>query len=341
MCNLPYEYNKDDDVLTALRKAIHAIRAQGVQVYNFQASIKGSSADSDLPSFHTYATEQPMKTSTAHTFTIGAPAFTGFADLVQHLITSLDDYPENTRPGDKFVPFGGLGVPLRKVVGATIETITPAENTELVSDELARIQTGYWDPGINLARLFWNVKDVVLANLQRTDRSILQEFCLVVVSFVDANLFLKHEFQDDTLEEATGHLQSLNIAAPLDGNNSVPSGSTFTLSKDVEVLKYAWTVCPKVFLNQHLSIAREGINGTLVLARTVKGVTSVLAYLAGVDHMSGAYLLPTSEGGTTKLTLRAPQRADIVIAAKGRIYANRDRLLVAQVELEDVEVLGF
>jgi hypothetical protein len=339
MCNLAYDYSKDDDVVTALRKAIYAIRHQGVKVYNFQVNIEGASAEINLD-FLTYAMEQQMRTSTNRVFTLGAPSFTGFADFAQHLRTSLDEKPR--------IRLVGEGVPLRMVVGTKVETITPAENTGHVSEELARIQTGYWDPRI--FRTFRRIQDVALANLHDVDPLELKKFCLVVVSFRDANLALEEKPEEDPEEEARQQkemvddmnlLLRLDLAAPPGGHQPVTSVPTFKLSPTVEFLKYAWAVCPKASVDRSLFVAREGINGTLALARTVKGTTSVVAYLTGVDQMSGAYLLPTSSDGEILLTLRAPQRTDVQIAAKGSIYANRDRQCVGLLKLEDRELIAY
>ncbi|KAL8786549.1 MAG: hypothetical protein Q9195_008180, partial [Heterodermia aff. obscurata] len=153
MCNLAYEYRESDDVLTALRKAIFAIRNHGICVYNFQADVVGSSAEVDVD-FLTYAQEQPLRHVTFHAFTLGAPCFTGVADFAQHLVTSLDE---------KHMSLIGTGVTIRRIVRASIENITPAEDRDKVAAELERIKTGFWDFNVfDVVGFFLRIEDVAM-----------------------------------------------------------------------------------------------------------------------------------------------------------------------------------
>jgi hypothetical protein len=340
MCNIRYDYQKDDHGEVALKKVIDAIRGQGVRVYNFQANVKGASAELDLD-FLTYAMEQRNLSSTSRTFTFGAPSFTGVADFAQHLRTSLDEKTP--------VQLAGKGVALRALLGARIDTITAAENIDKVCGELSRIQTGYWDEPRFIAT-FHNVQDVARANLLATERSELEKYQLVVVSFTEANVALPDEPKEDPEEAARSQQQMvddynlllrLDMAAPPGGHKPVTSVPSTKLAPDVEYLKYAWAMCPKAAMHSSVFVAREGLNGTLVLAKQRSKACSVISYLTGVDKMSGAYLLPIDLEGKLAIPLRSPQRPDIQVAAKGSFYANRNRKCVGRFLLGKIESLAF
>ena len=294
MCNLAYEYQEHDDIITALRKVVRTIRNQGINIYNFQAKITGS-AEVDF-NFPGYAKEQRLSTSTNLTFTVGAPCFTGVADFADHLQISLDKRLK--------VQFNGLGINVRKILNARIESITPAENRDRISTELERIKTGYWDFKLDILGMFHSVKDIAMVNLQLRSTPELEIFCLVIVSFPDISTQLEQQY---------GKVK----------------------------LSHAWTFVPKAKIEGRLFVAREAISTTLVLAQTVKGVTSVLGYLTGVDQMSGAYLLPTDSSGRIDMLLKVPQRTDIQISAGGGYHVDHDRKLVATLELDDKELIAY
>lgn len=337
MCNLKYDYRKEDNFFVAQKKALEAIRRQGTKVYNFQSNIRGMSAEMDLD-FLTYSSEQLVRSSNSRVFTFGAPSFTGFADFSQHLRTSVDPKP----------PFAlaGNGVELMPVIGPKIESTIPAEDIERVVQELARIQTGNWEQSI--VSTFIDVATVARANLQATGVADLSRFYLVIVSFKDANMLLEYEPRESP-QETTRLRQEMaddyNFLMSKDLLNrpftpmTADTIPTSKLTPDVEFLKYAWAFCRKEDVQSSFYVAREKLNGTLVLARTVQPEmrTYVAAYLTGLDMMSGAYLLPLNDIGALDLTLRAPQRNDVLVAAKGAIFANRDRRCVAQFKALDMK----
>ncbi|KDR77469.1 hypothetical protein GALMADRAFT_245642 [Galerina marginata CBS 339.88] len=89
MCNIAYAYDREDNFPTALKKAVKALRAQGVVIYDFVPDTKaGISTPTEI--FCAYAREHPQLNATNLAEFPGAPIFTGRADTVSHLIYSLD-----------------------------------------------------------------------------------------------------------------------------------------------------------------------------------------------------------------------------------------------------------
>jgi hypothetical protein len=306
MCNLQYDYCKDDLFFVAQKKVLDAARRQGTKVYNFQANILGMSGEMHLD-WLMYAYEQPLRNALHEARTVGAPCFTGVADFAQHLSASIELRPP--------VPLMGRGVALEPLVGAKIASITLAEEIVQVVEQLRQIQTGYWTG--SPVELFRDVGMIARVNLEGTPPEQLAQFCLVVVSLREANAVLPFE-------------PSYELPA------EVPGGG-FYLSRTVEFAKYAWAFVRKAHCwadGANLIVAREALNGTLVLTRgdMPPTRTTIIGYLTGVDFMSGAYLLPLDDEGKLDLTLHAPQRSDIQIAAKGGVYATRDRRVVGQFE---------
>ncbi|KAI4262395.1 MAG: hypothetical protein L6R42_002425 [Xanthoria sp. 1 TBL-2021] len=324
MCNLAYDYREDDDILTSLRKVICTIRDQGIDVYNFQANVIGASAELHVE-FMAYAQEQLLRTSTNRVSTFGAPCFTGVADFAQHLQISLAERPR--------IRLSGTGVNIRRVMGAKIEKVIPAEYTDKVSDELERIKTGYWDFKLDILRMFRSVRDVAMANLQHKSKSELERSCLVVVSFPNVSSERGRNPKAELKRNTTGPQ-----ASEQDGSlSSSPSKARYGEVR----LRYAWVVCPKTNIRVIPFVAGEEISGSLVLAQTVGGATSVLGYLTGVDQMSGAYLLPTDTGGRVEVSLRAPQRTEGQICAAGGYHFDHDRKVVALLKLDDEEMVVY
>ncbi|KAK4031563.1 putative heterokaryon incompatibility protein [Parachaetomium inaequale] len=97
-----------------------------------------------------------------------------------------------------------------------------------------------------------------------------------------------------------------------------------------------WAVCPSwvVVEEGDLYVAREGLNGTLVL---VKESTrrSIVAYLTVTDTRCGTFLAPVSEHGRLEILLRAPIRSDILSSGD-----QADRRLSATLELVDPSVVA-
>jgi hypothetical protein len=95
----------------------------------------------------------------------------------------------------------------------------------------------------------------------------------------------------------------------------------------------AWAICT-YSLFWDLFIAREEINGTLVLARSQKDGnsirTSIAAYLTITDQQSGTFLIPVSAAGQIELTLKTPQRSDM-----GNSNLMNDRKLCAKLKFAE------
>jgi heterokaryon incompatibility protein (HET) len=77
-----------------------------------------------------------------------------------------------------------------------------------------------------------------------------------------------------------------------------------------------WTVCDRSIFTAGPApfVAREELNGTLVLAEYVNetaGAMKIISYLTVSDQQCGTYLVPCSEDGQILLTFKTPQRSDM------------------------------
>ncbi len=101
---------------------------------------------------------------------------------------------------------------------------------------------------------------------------------------------------------------------------------------------HLWAICPLSVMEGGgaLFVAREGLNGTLVIAKkSMDSLPKIAAYLTISDIRSGTFLVPVSEDGQVNVLLKTPQRSDIV---NSRYMA--DRKLCATVQLVDFEVIA-
>jgi hypothetical protein len=78
----------------------------------------------------------------------------------------------------------------------------------------------------------------------------------------------------------------------------------------------AWAICPRRVRSSSLEVAREGLNGTLVLAKA-DGVPEAVAYLTVTHAQCGTYLLVADGTGEIKIDFNPPQRSDIMVTMGG------------------------
>ena len=112
---------------------------------------------------------------------------------------------------------------------------------------------------------------------------------------------------------------------------------TVTIFTDSAKL-FAWALCPTSIDPSALCVAREQLNGTLVLAALCENsepeqipiAATIIAYLTICDHQSGTFLLPTDHDGNIDIIFKTPRRRDIVLSEN-----QNDRHLRTRVYLED------
>jgi hypothetical protein len=77
-----------------------------------------------------------------------------------------------------------------------------------------------------------------------------------------------------------------------------------------------WAVCPRRVRSSSLRMAREGLNGTLVLVEAA-GNPEAVAYLTITHAHCGTYLLPADDTGKIHIDIKPPQRSDIMMTLGG------------------------
>ncbi|KAK3109539.1 hypothetical protein LTR53_017111 [Teratosphaeriaceae sp. CCFEE 6253] len=84
MCNVRYDYDKDDTLLQALGKAKRALRAAGIKIFDFIPE-NMESPDQRALSFFALAKPHRMHNATHGAFFPGLPILTGRSDPLEHL----------------------------------------------------------------------------------------------------------------------------------------------------------------------------------------------------------------------------------------------------------------
>jgi hypothetical protein len=265
MCNIKYEYSKEDSFETALTKVIRTLRETGITIYNFIVT-KENVQDIDFE-FLSYASAHVQLNATNRAFFPGIPILTGRVDTVTHFCSTLQAVQK--------------------------ESGSPESVTRL---DLQRISEAVIKMAVSLSKPALAISALELACSGKADgiifTDILQEIWTLLQNYSDSFLSTR----------------MLVIAAiPLHGETSDPYHFN------------AWAICAsKPFTDEPpLFIAREGLNGALVLARHAKNVSdaaTVVSYLTISDQQSGTFLIPVSNDGQILLTLKTPQRSDVLNA---------------------------
>jgi hypothetical protein len=82
----------------------------------------------------------------------------------------------------------------------------------------------------------------------------------------------------------------------------------------------AWAICPRNLPSPHppLEVVREGLNGTLVLAESSRGMLlQAVAYLTITHAQCGSYLLQADGAGMIEIDFVTPKRSDILVTLNG------------------------
>jgi hypothetical protein len=241
MCNIKYNYLKEDSFAVGLQKVLKAMRNDlGLTVYNFLVNTHGGSAEVDL-SFMEYATAHKQS---GGGYFHGLPIFTGWSSTATHLPNAISQ-------------------PL----------------------ELATLKGS----GVNLRRLPHSlIKDTIkLTDIQRAKSAIDSTSFVPVSGFYFRSLTAEH-FKD-ILQHTTKEAEHKILVIADIRVEPRPGRSTLDLS--------AWAICPIDIELSRCFVARESLNGTLVLAMPNEEWFHVVAYLTTTEGQSGTHLLKVDEHG--------------------------------------------
>lgn len=103
----------------------------------------------------------------------------------------------------------------------------------------------------------------------------------------------------------------------------------------------AWAVCPANGPPEDLLVAREDLNGTLVLATERNKMAHIMAYLTFTDNECGTFLIKTDKRGNISIPLKMPSRSDMgfMPQAEGPDWANRE--FRATINLKKDRMIAF
>lgn len=91
MCNIRYDYQKEDSLQDAVSKVVIALRGSGTRVFNFvPPQMKPLTTKSNDHFFFRFAQRHVMSNATTDTRFDGLPIFTGRSDTMIHLRSVLD-----------------------------------------------------------------------------------------------------------------------------------------------------------------------------------------------------------------------------------------------------------
>lgn len=274
MCNIAYDYSKDDGLPAAVAKAVRALRQRGIKIYNFTSNGQEGQQDVDL-AFFKYAAAHAQNNATNGALFPNAPIFSGQADSVEHFLTTLQfchrRQRETTMPraesGDVFV---------QAVLGAVILAAVPLFHLRGVLVALSMATSGGGGDGLMFTDP-WS--DIPAELLSLPDHAALETTMLLLAAVPE-----RHPDENGGIQQPRYvHLWALCPRSVLDseGRNT-------------------------------LFVGRESLNGTLVVAKGLATHASIVAYLAISDARSGTFLVPVSEQGRVDVLLRTPMRSDIV-----------------------------
>jgi hypothetical protein len=94
MCNIKYDYDKQDSYALALQKVLAALRREGLKIFNFLVNTEAL-LEVDLQ-FVDYAKVHRLCNTTNQGFLLHAPIFSGQTDTVFHLLHSVKQSGEMT-----------------------------------------------------------------------------------------------------------------------------------------------------------------------------------------------------------------------------------------------------
>lgn len=283
MCNISYEYNRDDSFPVALQKVVRALRHRDIRIYNFLVNTTLACGEIDLQ-FLAYCGDHKQCNATNEAYLSGAPIFTGFTDLAIHLRNAI---------AQSSVPFvlDGHIIRLRRIIGAGIESISQIRNRGEVLYEFSKATSGY---------------------------SVIQSEFTNIMPFVAGIIA---SFTEDELDR---HVLAI-VHYPI---SEVGEGGQVATC-------YAWAIVPASLNRGNLFVARESLNGTMVIASSEKERTRIVAYPTVSDAMSGTFLIPCDQNGEINIFLRVNKRSDTTVMATGGHFVYHDRYFRGTLGLEE------
>jgi hypothetical protein len=286
MTNLNYDYSSADSFAFALQKALTAIRRQGVKVWNWNVNTWGAECEVDLSMLEYGGVVAPCNRLDGACEIEAPPMLSGVAETVHHLkqaVRNVEKYGEvdvaaasssesghsgisnsNTAAHGERPHLLGLGVGLGPVKGATKIVSVTALSSAAAQREFQKAVYGDYDIRDGFGDVAGKVEEAL-----RSMSPVSKEQCSLVLAKVPA---MKFEQNDEKLE----------VEGIKKGGNM-----------------YAWTIIPAGIEEGNLIVAREDLNGTLVVVRTreetKKGTKSisgeVLGYLTVTEQRTGTWLV--------------------------------------------------
>ena len=274
MCNIEYDYNKNDNRAIALQKVLSALRKRGIKIYNFLVNTEART-EVDLE-FVEYARVHPICNSTNQGLLTRPPIFSGQTDTVFHLQKAVLQ-SRNLAP----LYYTQKAGKLEFVEANKHVQVVHLTDSEAVVDHFSKSLLGQHFDTSGLA--FTHILEHMLELLNGIPRAQLDKHVLVFVKVKVTSL----------IPWARG-----------------PPGSRELI---------AWAVCPSTVNSMALKVARETMNGSLVVARSTSdsifgsAALETVAYLTITHHQCGTYLLNADDKGVIQITFHQPIRSDVMI----------------------------
>ena len=255
MCNIDYDYDRNDSFAIALHKVIAALRRRGIKIYNFL--VNTDCGETDLK-FLDYAAAHRQTNAASEGYLFGTPIFIGRADTLTHVRHSL------SQNGDLVHLVDNSNITLQQVDKVIIKRPVPwASRTEVISAFRSMI-SGKAD-GTRLFDVVHMVENLI-ADIPSTQ---LNKFLFVSVAITVADVHAMWYFN-------------------------------------------AWAICPSDINLADLFVARESLNGTLVLAVYKELFSSeqpakeaqIVSYLNMTHQRDGTYLVRADGDGVVDIVFR-------------------------------------
>ncbi|KAH7364829.1 heterokaryon incompatibility protein-domain-containing protein [Rhexocercosporidium sp. MPI-PUGE-AT-0058] len=205
---------------------------------------------------------------------------------------------------DELAPLEENNIALRAIVKSPSTVVVELSDEIIVAQQMGRLIQGQLDDGVGF--IYSNILVNILQILQGLPRSQLDKFVLVVVD--------------------------IPITSMLPWKNGSQSG-TRRLA--------AWAICPRNLAWPHssLKVARESLNGTLVLAGSLGGMPlQAVAYLTIAHAQCGSYLLVADDAGIIEIDFVTSKRSDIMITVNGGFPQDTMRV---RVDFEDEDIASL
>lgn len=177
MCNIEYDYRKEDDFDTALQKVIIVLRSNGIRFYRFLPDTKGGThPPSDA--FRAYAYEHPQSQCAISGTYRGPPIFTGQIDIflhIGHAVLKTSTPTEFLRSTDGLI----------SVMGASCSDLIPLDDLEYAMDRFANAIYGHIYPEPLGLTMFYPAQNVAMRMLNKiaAQQRAIARLCVICVPF--------------------------------------------------------------------------------------------------------------------------------------------------------------